>query len=123
VSILAFIGGCAPTSTLQNKPQSENETLSTPLALPNQQLPASAEIDQLSDLEKLLQAEELLATENTEDSVALIIRINPDNLDNRSFVRHSILMTNIYIANAQFELASGIIETPRFNALVGQAKI
>jgi outer membrane PBP1 activator LpoA protein len=122
VSILAFIGGCAPTSTLQNKPQSANETLSITPALPNQQLSASAEIDQLSDLEKLLQAEELLATGKTEDSDTLILRINPDDLDNRSFVRHSILMTNIYIADAQLELASQIIESPRFNALIGRQK-
>ncbi len=122
MSILAFIGGCAPTSTLQNKPQSVNETLSTSPALPNQQLSASADIDQLSDLEKLLQAEELLATEKTKDSDALILTINADNLDNRSFVRHSILMANIYIAKAQFKLASETLETPRFNALIGRQK-
>jgi outer membrane PBP1 activator LpoA protein len=122
VSILALIGGCAPTSTLQIPPQSANETLSTTPALTNQQLSVSTEIDQLSDLEKLLQAEKILATEKTKDSEALILTINPNNLDNRTFVRHSILLANIYIANAQLKLASQVLETPRFNALIGRQK-
>jgi outer membrane PBP1 activator LpoA protein len=122
VSILALIGGCAPTSTLQNKPSSENETLSTLPALSSQKLSASADSHQLSDLEKLLQAEELLATKKTEASDALILTINADNLDNQSFVRHSILLANIYIASAQLKLASETLEAPRFNALIGRQK-
>ena len=122
MSILAFIGGCAPTSTLQIPSQSANETLSTTPALTNQQLSVSTEIDQLSDLEKLLQAEKILATEKTKDSEALILTINPNNLDNQTFVRHSILLANIYIANSQLKLASQVLETPRFNALIGRQK-
>lgn len=122
MSILALIGGCAPTSTLQNNTQPADEFLSTTPALPNQQLSALAEIDQISDLEKLLQAEELSAAEKTEESHALILTINPDNLDNRSFVRHSILTANFYIPNDQLELASQALQTPRFNALIGRQK-
>jgi outer membrane PBP1 activator LpoA protein len=122
VSILAFIGGCAPTSTLQNKPQSADELLRPPSELSNQQISAIAEIDQMSDSEKLLQAEELLATEKTLDSEVLILTINPDNLDNRSFVRHSLLSANIYIANDQLELASQVLQTTRLNALIGRQK-
>ena len=122
MSILAFIGGCAPTSTLQNKPQSADELLRPPPELSNQQISATAEIDQISDSEKLLQAEELLATEKTLDSEVLILTINPDNLDNRSFVRHSLLSANIYIANDQLELASQVLQTTRLNALIGRQK-
>jgi outer membrane PBP1 activator LpoA protein len=122
VSILAFIGGCAPTSTLQNKPQSADEYLSSSPALPIPQVSASVEIDQMSDLEKLLQAEELSAADKTEESHALILSINPDNLNNRGFVRHSLLSANIYIANDQLELASQVLQTTRFNALIGRQK-
>jgi outer membrane PBP1 activator LpoA protein len=52
----------------------------------------------------------------------LILKINPDNLDNRGFVRHSLLSANIYIANDQLELASQILQTTRFNALIGRQK-
>jgi outer membrane PBP1 activator LpoA protein len=122
VSILAFIGGCAPTSTLQNKPQSADEYLSSSPALAIPQVSASVEIDQMSDSEKLLQAEELSAADKTEESNALILSINPDNLDNRGFVRHSLLSANIYIANDQLELASQVLQTTRFNALIGRQK-
>jgi outer membrane PBP1 activator LpoA protein len=122
VSILAFIGGCAPTSTLQNKPQSADEYLSSSPALPIPQVSASVEIDQMSDSEKLLQAEELSAADKSEESHALILSINPDNLDNRGFVRHSLLSANIYIANDQLELASQVLQTTRFNALIGRQK-
>ena len=122
VSILAFIGGCAPTSTLQNKPQSADEYLSSSPALAIPQVSASVEIDQMSDSEKLLQAEELSAADKTEESHALILSINPDNLDNRGFVRHSLLSANIYIANDQLELASQVLQTTRFNALIGRQK-
>ena len=122
MSILAFIGGCAPTSTLQNKPQSADEYLSSSPALAIPQVSASVEIDQMSDSEKLLQAEELSAADKTEESHALILSINPDNLDNRGFVRHSLLSANIYIANDQLELASQVLQTTRFNALIGRQK-
>ena len=122
VSILAFIGGCAPTSTLENKPQSADEYLSRTPALPIAQVSASVETDQIPDSEKLLQAEELAAADKTEESNALILKINPDNLDNRGFVRHSLLSANIYIANDQLELASQILQTKRFNALIGRQK-
>ena len=122
VSILAFIGGCAPTSTLQNKPQSADEYLSSTPALPIPQVSTSVEIDQIPDSDKLLQAEELAAADKTEESNALILSINPDNLDNRSFVRHSLLSANIYIANNQLEFASQVLQTMRFNALTGRQK-
>ena len=122
MSILAFIGGCAPTSTLQNKPQSADEYLSSSPALAIPQVSASVEIGQMSDSEKLLQAEELSAADKTEESHALILSINPDNLDNRGFVRHSLLSANIYIANDQLELASQVLQTTRFNALIGRQK-
>ena len=122
VSILAFIGGCAPTSTLQNKPQSADEFLSSTPALPIPQVSTSVEIDQIPDSDKLLQAEELAAADKTEESNALILSINPDNLDNRSFVRHSLLSANIYIANNQLEFASQVLQTTRFNALTGRQK-
>ena len=122
MSILAFIGGCAPTSTLQNKPQSADEYLSSSPALAIPQVSASVEIDQMSDSEKLLQAEELSAADKTEESHALILSINPDNLNNRGFVRHSLLSANIYIANDQLELASQVLQTTRFNALIGRQK-
>ncbi|MDA7735962.1 penicillin-binding protein activator [Porticoccaceae bacterium] len=122
MSILAFIGGCAPTSTLQNKPQSADEYLSSTPALPIPQVSTSIEIDQIPDSDKLLQAEELAAADKTDESNALILSINPDNLDNRGFVRHSLLSANIYIANDQLELASQILQTTRFNALIGRQK-
>jgi len=122
VSILAFIGGCAPTSTLQNKPQSADEYLSSTPALPIPQVSTSIEIDQIPDSDKLLQAEELAEANKTDESNALILSINPDNLDNRGFVRHSLLSANIYIANDQLELASQILQTTRFNALIGRQK-
>ena len=122
MSILAFIGGCAPTSTLQNKPQSADEYLSSTPALPIPQVSTSVEIDQIPDSDKLLQAEELAAADKTEESNALILSINPDNLDNRSFVRHSLLSANIYIANNQLEFASQVLQTTRFNALTGRQK-
>jgi outer membrane PBP1 activator LpoA protein len=122
VSILAFIGGCAPTSTLQNKPQSADEYLSSTPALPIPQVSTSVEIDQIPDSDKLLQAEELAAADKTEESNALILSINPDNLDNRSFVRHSLLSANIYIANNQLKFASQVLQTTRFNALTGRQK-
>ena len=122
MSILAFIGGCAPTSTLQIKSQSADELLRSPPELPNQQISASTETDEMPDSEKLLQAEELLVAEKTEDSNLLILSINPDNLDNRRFVRHSLLSANIYIANDQLELASQALQTTRFNALIGRQK-
>ena len=114
MSILAFIGGCAPTSTLQNKPQSADEYLSSTPALPIPQASTSVEIDQIPDSDKLLLAEELAATDKTEESHALILSINPDNLDNRGFVRHSLLSANIYIANNQLEFASQVLQTTRF---------
>ena len=122
MSILAFIGGCAPTSTLQNKPQSADEYLSSTPALPIPQVSTSVEIDQIPDSDKLLQAEELAAADKTEESNALILSINPDNLDNRSFVRQSLLSANIYIANNQLEFASQVLQTTRFNALTGRQK-
>ena len=122
VSILAFIGGCAPTSTLQNKPQYADEYLSSTPALPIPQVSTSIEIDHIPDSDKLLQAEELAAADKTDESNALILSINPDNLDNRGFVRHSLLSANIYIANDQLELASQILQTTRFNALIGRQK-
>ena len=122
MSILAFIGGCAPTSTLQNKPQSADEYLSSTPALPIPQVSTSIEIDQIPDSDKLLQAEELAEANKTDESNALILSINPDNLDNRGFVRHSLLSANIYIANDQLELASQILQTTRFNALIGRQK-
>jgi outer membrane PBP1 activator LpoA protein len=76
----------------------------------------------MSDSEKLLQAEELSAADKSEESHALILSINPDNLDNRGFVRHSLLSANIYIANDQLELASQVLQTTRFNALIGRQK-
>ena len=122
MSILAFIGGCAPTSTLQNKPQSADEYLSSTPALPIPQVSTSVEIDQIPDSDKLLQAEELAAADKTKESHALILSINPDNLDNRGFVRHSLLSANIYIANNQLEFASQVLQTTRFNALTGRQK-
>jgi len=122
VSILAFIGGCAPTSTLQNKPQSADEYLSSTPALPIPQVSTSVEIDQIPDSDKLLQAEELAAADKTKESNALILSINPDNLDNRGFVRHSLLSANIYIANNQLKFASQVLQTTRFNALTGRQK-
>ena len=122
MSILAFIGGCAPTSTLQNKPQSADEYLSSTPALPIPQVSTSVEIDQIPDSDKLLQAEELAAADKTKESHALILSINPDNLDNRGFVRHSLLIANIYIANNQLEFASQVLQTTRFNALTGRQK-
>ncbi|MDB3926030.1 penicillin-binding protein activator [Porticoccaceae bacterium] len=122
VSILAFIGGCAPTSTLQNKPQSADEYLSTTPVLPIPQVSTSVEIDQIPDSDKLLLAEELAAADKTEESHALILSINSDNLDNRDFVRHSLLIANIYIANNQLEFASQVLQTTRFNALTGRQK-
>ena len=122
MSILAFIGGCAPTSTLQNKPQSADEYLSSTPALPIPQVSTSVEIDQIPDSDKLLLAEELAAADKTEESHALILSINPDNLDNRDFVRHSLLIANIYIANNQLEFASQVLQTTRFNALTGRQK-
>ena len=122
MSILAFIGGCAPTSTLQNKPQYADEYLSSTPALPIPQVSTSIEIDQIPDSDKLLQAEELAAADKTDESNALILSINPDNLDNRSFVRHSLLSANIYIANNQLEFASQVLQTMRFNALTGRQK-
>ena len=122
MSILAFIGGCAPTSTLQNKPQSADEYLSTTPALPIPQVSTSVEIDQIPDSDKLLLAEELAAANKTEESHALILSINPDNLDNRGFVRHSLLIAKIYITNNQLEFASQVLQTTRFNALIGRQK-
>jgi outer membrane PBP1 activator LpoA protein len=122
VSILALIGGCAPTSTLQNDTESANKILSDTPALPNQEFSAIVQIDQLSDLEKLLQADLLFEANKIEESKPYLVRVNPDKLDNRSFVRYSILTANMNIANAQLELASQALETPRFNALIGRQK-
>lgn len=122
MSILALIGGCAPTSTLQNDTESANKILSDTPALPNQEFSAIVQIDQLSDLEKLLQADLLFEANKIEESKPYLVRVNPDKLDNRSFVRYSILTANMNIANAQLELASQALETPRFNALIGRQK-
>ena len=122
MSILALIGGCAPTSTIQNNDKSENQLLSSAPALPDQPPSTLIEVDQMSDLEKLLQAEALVATNKMEESRYLLDTINSNNLDNQAFVRYILLDVNSYILNAQYELASQKLELPRFNALIGKQK-
>lgn len=108
---------------IQNNTESADIVVITEDVPSNQQDIPTVEINQLNDLQKLLQAELLITANNTDEGRLFLEAINPNNIDNRSFVRYTMLTANIYISNAQIELASQKLELPRLNALLSRQKI
>ena len=119
-SILAFIGGCASTTSVQQKTDSEALVLFSDEDLNFQLDPLLQEVDQMSDQQKFTRAEALSASGQIEASNKILSMVKTQNLSNRRFIDFTLLAAENYSALFQMPLAANQLNQPRFSALVGR---
>ena len=117
VSILAFIGGCAPTSTIQKQPNAPEYVLITDSEPYSQQYNLLENTEKMSDQEKFTQAQNLSITGQVEASSKLLNSVNTQNLSNRYFVDFTLLAAENYLALFDPQQAAKQLNQKRFNSL------
>jgi outer membrane PBP1 activator LpoA protein len=117
VSILAFIGGCAPTSTIQKQPNEPEYVLITDSEPYSQQYNLLENTEKMSDQEKFTQAQNLSITGQVEASSKLLNSVNTQNLSNRYFVDFTLLAAENYLALFDPQQAAKQLNQKRFNSL------
>ena len=120
VTILAFIGGCAPTSSLQKLNNTPDYAIIDDAGLVYQKDSVLLDIAQWSDKQKLSQAEVFSAAGQLESSNKVLDNINPENLNNRRFVTFTLLAARNYSAQFKMQLAAEKLDNPRFKSLIGR---
>lgn len=113
--ILAFIGGCTPTTETVRAP------IITVLEAPNisalekaNELLAEAELSEQPD-SMLLQASSLIANAgDIGQSVAVLMGINPDNLNDSEFIQYSLLGIELDLILTNWAKAAAWFETDRY---------
>ena len=117
VSILALIGGCAPTASVQ-KQANIVDSASISYSAPNDyQNPSLQDIGALSDKEKLFNAKNLSITGNKETSNKFLFSINSQNLSNKHFIDYTLLAAENHMALFQMRQAETLINHTRFKTL------
>ena len=116
-SILAFIGGCAPTSTIQKQPNAPEYVLITDSEPYSQQYTLLENTEKMSDQEKFSQAQNLSITGQVEASSKLLNSVNTQNLSNRYFVDFTLLAAENYLALFDPQQAAKQLNQKRFNSL------
>jgi len=123
VSILAFIGGCTPTTTTNTalKPII-SATTETDISARQQALTIlnSADISadsELADSVKLDAAYLFASAGDFQDSINTLETINPQNLNDRRFIDYSLLAIETYVVLFSMPLAAERLEQPRFIAI------
>ena len=120
VSILAFIGGCAPTTSVQKTPNASELALFSDADLRYQSDPLLNDIDQMSDQQKISNAEILSASGQIKTSNKILSTINTQNLSNRHFIDFTLIAAENYSALFHVKLAAKQLNQPRFKALFGR---
>jgi outer membrane PBP1 activator LpoA protein len=120
VSILAFIGGCASTNSVQKKTDIEALVLFSDADLNFQLDPALQEVDKMSDQQKFSRAEALSASGKIEASNKILSMVNTQNLSNRQFIDFTLLAAENYFMLFQMPLASNQLNQPRFKTLISR---
>jgi len=114
VSILAFIGGCAPTTSTQ-KTFNTTEFPSVSGTVLDYQLDPL-----LSDQQKLTTAETLSAAGQIEASNHLLSTINTQNLSNKRYISFTLLAAGNYSAQFRMQLATEQLDQSRFKSLISR---
>jgi len=116
VSILACIGGCTPTTTINSidstAPTSDESSQLVTLEEQNLVEP------ELDDSEKLDLALKLANAGDFRSSIDRLSTIDPQNLNNRLYISYSLLNIENYIALYEMQSAAEQIQKPRFSALI-----
>jgi len=117
VSILAFIGGCAPTASVQKLPNIvDSETIADSTAV-NSQDPLLADIAEMSDQQKLVNANNFSIAGDIEASNRFLHHINTQNLSNQKFIDYILLATENYRALFQTQQAAKLVNHPRLKSM------
>ena len=117
VSILAFIGGCAPTSTIQKQSNAPEHHLITDSKPYSQQNTLLEHTEKMSDQEKFTQAQNLSITGQVEASSKLLNTVNTQSLSNRYFIDYTLLTAENYLALFDPQQAAKQLNQKRFKAL------
>ena len=117
VSILAFIGGCAPTSTIQKQSNAPEHHLITDSKPYSQQNTLLEHTEKMSDQEKFTQAQNLSITGQVEASSKLLNSVNTQSLSNRYFIDYTLLTAENYLALFDPQQAAKQLNQKRFKAL------
>jgi outer membrane PBP1 activator LpoA protein len=117
VSILAFIGGCVPTSTIQKQSNAPEHHLITDSEPYSQQYTLLEHTEKMSDQEKFTQAQSLSITGQVKASSKLLNSVNTQNLSNRYFVDFTLLTAENYLALFDPHQAAKKLNQKRFKAL------
>ena len=120
VSILALIGGCASTTSVQKMGDIEALVLFSDADLNFHLDPALQEVDQMSDQQKLTRAERLSASGKFEASNKILSRVKTQNLSHRRFIDATLLAAENYLVLFQIPLAANQLNQPRFKALINR---
>jgi outer membrane PBP1 activator LpoA protein len=117
VSILAFIGGCAPTTNVQKASNDQEVVLFSKADLNFQLDPLLNDLDQMSDQQKFSKAALLSTSGQIEASNKILSTINTKNLNNRHFVDFTLLSAENYSVLLQMSLAANQLNQKRFTSL------
>ena len=120
MSILAFIGGCASTKSVQKKTDIEALVLFPDDDLNFQLDPALQEVDKISDQQKFSRAEVLSISGQIEASNKILSMVDTQNLSNRQFIDFTLLAAENYFALFQMPLAANQLNQPRFKSLISR---
>ena len=125
LSILAFIGGCAPTTT-QNSTTiarvtlgAEESEINTSLVREAELALARAQLANPSERDNLLLDIAILFAQAGDigQSQTTLKFINPDGLNDRFFVEYSLLWLELDLASHHFDSAAGWLTQTRFVAV------
>jgi outer membrane PBP1 activator LpoA protein len=117
VSILAFIGGCTPTTSIQKPPK---EVISALISDSDHSYEVESllkQSQQMSDQEKFTQAQNLSIMGQIEASSELLDSINTQNLSNRDYIEFTMLAAENYSALFNLVQTAKYLNQRRFKAL------
>ena len=117
MSILAFIGGCAPTASVQKQINIVESASISDSAPKDHQNPLLQDIGVLSDQEKLFNAKNLSIAGNKETSNKFLVSIDTQNLSNKDFIDYTLLAAENHMALFQMPQAAKLLTHSRFKSL------
>jgi outer membrane PBP1 activator LpoA protein len=120
VSILAFIGGCAPIASVQKSPSAPELNLLPDSDLNYQTDPLLYEISQMSDQQKFNQAIILSTAGQIAESNKILSTLNTQSLSNSDFIDFTLLAVKNHRSLFHMQLAAEQLNHVRFKSLYGR---
>ena len=111
------MGACAPTASVQKLPNIVDSEIISDSTAVNSEDPLLADIAEMSDRQKLVNANNFSIAGDIEASNRFLHHINTQNLSNQKFIDYILLATENYRALFQTQQAAKLVNHPRLKSM------